>query len=512
MRRLRVIGFLMVAAFFAACSPYPRESERSAEAMRQAEAVYGDGSLLIETDTALFVPGLAEASQYYAGKRQYGKAALAALYNGYTERDFDKEAAMVSFKEAERYGELAHDSLTMARAEYWMGRLLYYDGMTEEANKLLLQSETVFCVHPIERAMVLNNAACCYILLHEYDSANLLLEKSLYYAELGHSSILKNKVLNNYAVLYRLTECYNKALEYLRLVSPQNNEQLLLNGLNLGDIFMFMDVYDSADFYYQFIESLLFEDDIIPETKVAALGSLSRYAEKRGEFSRALYYSKLHDTEQSKIQQDALQKNVHYIQQKYDYESAMNTINKKLIHRRRMIVVLSIAVSLVLTAFGIAMLRMSKILKNELELKASLLQLTEQNLNLIGQGDSYKASLEKIVNELGQTKDKEQQVFLKLAVFLENPSDKSLLHALKHSVWDNDGFWAKAYKFFDSRHQGLRKELLRKYPNFSEQEQKVLVLSDLNASREDTSILLHISVHMVDKLRNNVRKKVSNLV
>ncbi len=44
----------MVAFLFAACSPYPRESERMAEAMAQAEAVYGDGSLLIETDTALF--------------------------------------------------------------------------------------------------------------------------------------------------------------------------------------------------------------------------------------------------------------------------------------------------------------------------------------------------------------------------------------------------------------------------------------------------------------------------
>ena len=60
MKRQIVIGLLFFAAVLAACSPYPRESERMAEAMRQAEAVYGDGSLLIETDTALFVPGLAE--------------------------------------------------------------------------------------------------------------------------------------------------------------------------------------------------------------------------------------------------------------------------------------------------------------------------------------------------------------------------------------------------------------------------------------------------------------------
>jgi hypothetical protein len=55
-------------------------------------------------------------------------AALAALYNGYAEKDLDKEAAMTSFKEAERFGEMADDSLTMARAQYQMGSLLYYEG------------------------------------------------------------------------------------------------------------------------------------------------------------------------------------------------------------------------------------------------------------------------------------------------------------------------------------------------------------------------------------------------
>jgi len=42
-----------------------------AEAMRQAEAVYGDGSLLIETDTALFIPSLAEAPTSAASRRAF---------------------------------------------------------------------------------------------------------------------------------------------------------------------------------------------------------------------------------------------------------------------------------------------------------------------------------------------------------------------------------------------------------------------------------------------------------
>ncbi|MBO7083531.1 MAG: hypothetical protein J6W30_06775, partial [Bacteroidales bacterium] len=82
-----------------ACNPNPRESERMAAAMEQAESVYGDDNILMETDTVLFIPGLAEASAYFARKKQFDKAALAALYNGYAEKDYDKEMAMNSFKD-----------------------------------------------------------------------------------------------------------------------------------------------------------------------------------------------------------------------------------------------------------------------------------------------------------------------------------------------------------------------------------------------------------------------------
>lgn len=75
MKKQYSIWLLFFVAEVASCRHYPRKSERMAAALKQAEAVYGDGSLLIETDTALFIPGLAEAAEYYAGRKQYNKAA-----------------------------------------------------------------------------------------------------------------------------------------------------------------------------------------------------------------------------------------------------------------------------------------------------------------------------------------------------------------------------------------------------------------------------------------------------
>ncbi len=231
-----LICFVFIAALFAACSPYPRESERMEAALKQADSVYRDG----EKDTALFIPGLAEASSYFAEKKQYEKAALSALYNGYSMCDYDKADAMESFKKAEYYGEIAHDSLTRARAQYQMGSMLYNDYMYKDALAYYRKAENGFGNHYDEKSMTRNRMTCCYILTKTYDSAAICLSQSLIYAELGNSDKVRMKALNNHAVLYEMQGEYDKAINYLHQIKPKNNEQLALHFLNLGDVFSAM--------------------------------------------------------------------------------------------------------------------------------------------------------------------------------------------------------------------------------------------------------------------------------
>ena len=53
-------------------------------------------------------------------------------------------------------------------------------------------------------------------------------------------------------------------------------------------------------------------------------------------------------------------------------------------------------------------------------------------------------------------------------------------------------------------------KLISRYMVLVETEQKILLLSYVDASREDTAVLLGISVFMVDKLRTSVKKKMSS--
>ena len=63
-------------------------------------------------------------------------------------------------------------------------------------------------------------------------------------------------------------------------------------------------------------------------------------------------------------------------------------------------------------------------------------------------------------------------------------------------------------KVFDTLYPGVRENLKLQHPELTEMEQKDFILSYFNVSREDEALLFNKSVHMVDKWRNSVRKKM----
>lgn len=79
-------------------------------------------------DSVNTCPELERSAAYFAQNKQYAKAAHAALFSGHIQQCYnEKESAMRSFKDAEKYGKITSDSLTIALAEYWMGKTLYYE-------------------------------------------------------------------------------------------------------------------------------------------------------------------------------------------------------------------------------------------------------------------------------------------------------------------------------------------------------------------------------------------------
>lgn len=495
MKRFVLIGLCFVAVLFMACDPYPRESERMEATLRQADSVYKEG----ENDTALFIPGLAEASSYFAEKKQYEKAALSALYNGYAEKDLDKEAAMTSFKEAERFGETADDSLTIARALYQIGRMLFNDYMHKEALDCFQKAEIAFKNHYVEKSLAQNSMACCYIMTKEYDSAALNLELGLTFAEKGNSVAARTKALNNYAVLFKMQGEYNKALDCLHQIEPDNDEHLALKYLNLGDVFGAMGEADSAAYYFLRLEQLLDMPTIKAETVCSGFVRLSKWAELQGNMKSALAYRKEYEKLLDDIRDKREQRSLYRIQQKYDYEALQNEASRDISLKQQWIIIISLISTLLFASLALAQINLAKKRKQEATINEKLLHFLHRNETLTQSNTDYAKALSDAL-------EREMKSMMSLDIYMKDKKAASL-KTLELNVFGNNDHWEALLEIVDKVYPGLWNTQLRLFPDLTENEQKTLLLSRFWLTRQEEALLLGTTVNMVDKYRNRVRKK-----
>lgn len=280
--------------------------------------------------------------------------------------------------------------------------------------------------------------------------------------------------------------------------------------MNIADVFVVAQEKDSAALHYELVNTLLPKTNVKAQTRVSAYESLSKFAEIQNEDSMALYYWKLYIKWLNRVRDEREQTNVYGIQRKYDYEALQNEMHLKVIQRQRLIIILSVVVAWVLLAFAISQIRLARIRRQEAEIKASLLRFMHDNEEIAKQSEAIKKAhhdLERrhqemeevrqtLANQVEKYKNayvasdkklskallKEQQVMQKMAVYLTHKNDLALFDALKHSVLGDQEYWDAMLKAFDKQFPGMRKELVLQHPDLTETEQKVLLLSYVDAS------------------------------
>ena len=509
---------------------YLSERERMDMALLQGKVLFRDASLdddfsemLERTATS---PELEHAADYYVKKKHFDKATHAALYSGYVQQYYnDKEAAMLSFKDAEHFGELVWDSLTMARAEYWIGKMLYDDYSETEALSMLKASDRNFGTLLGERAFVQNMEAVAYMLLKQYDSAELCLKKSLAFAEQSRPTKARRKALNNYSVFYQRQGDYAQAISCLKQMSDEpdltNTEKAMLY-LNFGKTFAAFGETDSAAVYYQRLEGFLSDVSMKDETKVSAYGALARFAESLGKDSLALQYRDMHENLLFEVMHRHQERTVYRIQKQYDYESLQNEMNKKLIRRQHIITFFGIVTIIGLAALAISQIRLAKTRKLEAETKANLFHFMQQNKELTQKHKESEQAYEDLLKEkevqeqvaaeygekLSLALKKEQAIMLRLHLFLENQGDDELLKKLEKSVFGKQAHMDAMMETVDRLYPQLCEIVKQEDLGLDEYEQMDIIMSYFNISRQDEALLLDKTVDMIDKIRNRSRKKI----
>ena len=498
---------------------YFNEKRRMDMALLQAEALLGDRGQEIPPlmdddffdDKPFFStsPELERAAEYYAKKKKYAKAAHAALYSGFVQQHYnDKAAAMLSFKEAERYGGMVGDSLAVARAEYKMGKMLLDDGAEQESLPILQTSELGFGNHFADKALVQNIMAVCCMLFGEYNNAAIHLQNSLDFAEKASSEKVKRKVFNNYAVLYQMKNEYEKAIDYLKqLEIISDSSRLPLLYLNLGDAFLTFGQIDSASFYYNQLENTLPNSELKAETQLAAYGALSRFAKRQGDNSLALQYREMHENLLYELMWQRQKQNIYRIQQQYDYENLQNTMNRRLVHKQRII---TIGIVLILGIVALFLYRSALRNKKEAEINANLFHFMQQNKELIQHNAEHEKRYLDQTQHLSNLLTDKFHAMQKLDCYLKGQGDKIILKDLEKSLFEGKNHLVAIMELLDELYPDLNETLKTKYPEMSDLERQVYILSRYKLPRIEEASLLGISTSVLDKARGKVRKMMEN--
>ena len=497
---------------------YFSERQRMEMALLQAEALFGDRGQEIlpvmdddffdDKPTLTTSPELERAAAYYARKKQYTKAAHAALYSGFIQQHYnDKAAAMQSFKDAEHFSGIVRDSLTMARAEYQMGKMLVNNGLENEATNILQTANQGFGKHYADKALVQNVIANCYILLGDYENAEHHLQLCLEYADKECSSTIQTKALNNFAVLFRQKGEYNKALSFLNQAETiVDDEGKLVVFLNKATIFMAQKEIDSASYCFHYVEDSLLNTKIKAEIKASAYSAFSQFAASQGNYSEAYRYRGLYDHLLFNLMAEREQKSVYRIQQQYDYNVLKETMNKKVIQRQRIIMLLSILTALILLAFSKSQIRLARMRKQEAEANANLFHFMQQNKALVESNMAHKKEILDTTQQLSDLLNARLRAMQQLDYCLKTPKDKIALKDLEQEVFGSGDHWEAIKEVLVALYPGLWESLKLKYPEMDEMELRVSMLSHLKLSRLAESTLLGISTSVLDKLRTKVRK------
>ncbi len=494
---------------------YFGERERMDMALLQAEALFGDHGQDISPvmdddffdshDNLSPSPELERAATYFAQKKQYAKAAHAALYSGFVQQHYgEKENAMRSFKEAEQYGKLAIDSLTVAHAEYWMGKMLLDDDMMQESLVMLQAASYGFTDCSMGKTLVLNMMGVCYMLQGDNNNAEACLRQSLLNTEKTQSNVKKviRKIWNNYAVLYRIQGKYDQSIDCLyRMVADSNlNENdMFVPNLNLGNVYFDMKEIDSTSKYYQRVKAILPTVDAKKETIASAYEALSRFAEYQNDTPLALQYREKHERVLYDLMLQRQKQTIYRIQQQFDYESLQNEMNKKIIKRHAVILIISVLLFITTIIVLVLQYRHKQLLESEKEMKQQMNALKQDLLQTVKTSvmdHEISSRLRTILLAYRNTqrakdpKKEWQSLVMQIMNGKQNPFEA-------------------ARSVMETVYPRLFSSILESYPDLTETEAKICLLSCSDLSNTEIAELLGLSVNTVNQNRSTLRKKLN---
>ena len=445
--------------------------------------------------------------------RDVKQIAQDALENARIQLDSgNKVEAMRLFKEAEHYGLMANQTLTVAHARYHIAQCLGYYADKEEVVSLLKTAAEGFGEDYADRAEALRELGDFYQYHGQFDSSAYYLDQALKYAEQSGSLEAKRDCLSAFHVMCFNAGDYEKSANYLSQfwqasIADADDNLLMYYYHDMGNIFYESGNLDSADYYYSRLEELVSQTEPNADTWFY-YGVLSDYAEELGDYETACKYGCLYEEGNNLKEIEQQENNLALISHKYDSEVMQNELNRKIIIKQRIIVIVSLVATLVLAALLVSQIRLARRRKREAEINAELFHFKQQNKDLAQKHAEHEQIQQDYADRLSEALMKEQRIMLLLDNYLNSNKKANLLKDLETSVYDDKDHWEAMLEVVDQLYPELVETLQQKYPDLDEDERKSYILSYFKLSRQEEADYLGTTVNMIDKLRGKRRKKM----
>ena len=305
---------------------------------------------------------------------------------------------------------------------------------------------------------------------------------------------------------------YEKSANYLSQfwqasIADADDNLLMYYYHDMGNIFYESGNLDSADYYYSRLEELVSQTEPNADTWFY-YGVLSDYAEELGDYETACKYGCLYEEGNNLKEIEQQENNLALISHKYDSEVMQNELNRKIIIKQRIIVIVSLVATLVLAALLVSQIRLARRRKREAEINAELFHFKQQNKDLAQKHAEHEQIQQDYADRLSEALMKEQRIMLLLDNYLNSNKKANLLKDLETSVYDDKDHWEAMLEVVDQLYPDLTATLQQKYPDLDEDEKKSYILSYFKLSRQEEADYLGTTVNMVDKLRGRRRKKM----
>ena len=445
--------------------------------------------------------------------RDVKQVAQDALENARIQLDSGNKAeAMRLFKEAEHYGIMANQTLTVAHARYHIAQCLGYYADKEEVVLLLKAAAEGFGEDYADRAEALRELGDFYQYHGQFDSSAYYLDQALKYAEQSGSLEAKRDCLSAFHVMYFNAGDYEKSANYLSQfwqasIEDADDNLLMYYYHDMGNIFYESGNLDSADYYYSCLEELVSQTEPNADTWFY-YGVLSDYAEELGDYETACKYGCLYEEGNNLKEIEQQENNLALISHKYDSEVMRNELNRKIIIKQRIIVIVSLVATLVLAALLVSQIRLARRRKREAEINAELFHFKQQNKDLAQKHVENEQIQQDYADRLSDALKKEQRIMLLLDNYLNSNKKAILLKELETFVYGDKNHWEAMLEVVDQLYPDLMATLRKKYPDLDEDERKSYILSYFKLSRQEEADYLGTTVNMIDKLRGRRRKKM----